>query len=484
MLSAACCGVLLIALAAVPVGRAGASAAENEATAFDSIEGRDPIDMPLDAAGAEEALERMDRIEENSRFVLYLDKTYLTVALVSKEDGQILFSNPWSLEGRSVSSDEIREELYSQLELVYFNKKYESFTLNSWDDCVSKGQFALRDIENGVAVDMILGELTGRILVPRLIPAQSFEAMVEKIPEDSRKKVSRMYKLYSKESAANENQLQDWLKMYPVLEEMDLYALKESSTREMKMAEKLIKDTGYSFEDLERDHAAAGYEGEDTAMASFRVTMRYTLTDSGLEVDIPAEGISFDTDYFYLNEITPLKYFGAGFSMDEEGYLLFPDGCGALVRYTGQSERSTSKLTMKYYGRDFTDGESAVYVPRQTEVRLPVFGNSNASSAFVAAVGEGAAMGKVTAQAGTNANPLNTIYTTFTYSDKLQYVLDVYKRQVSSTSTGLLPPSSSVTGVKCSAAARMTLFPTPTLPVKKIWSNRSRSKAALTSRPP
>ena len=39
------------------------------------------------------------------------------------------------------------------------------------------------------------------------------------------------------------------------------------------------------------------------------------------------------------------------------------------------------------------------------------------------------------------------------------------------TITGLLPPSSSVTGVKCSAAFFITIFPTSEFPVKNILSN-------------
>ena len=417
--------LLFMTLVAVPVGQiAAAEGAENSETLFDTIEGHDAIDLPADVATPEEALARMEVVAENDRFTLYQDKTYLTLALVSKADGEMIFSNPYSLEGGTIANEELKEGVYSQLELTYFNKNYESFSLNSWADCVSKGQFAIREIENGVAVDMILGDLTNRLLVPRLIPAESFEAIVEKIPEADQKKVTRMYKLYSKDEAVNDNQLKDWLDMYPIIEEMDVYALKDSSLREMRMAEALIKATGYTFEDLDRDHAATNYEGTDDVMASFRVTMEYTLTEDGLVVNIPTENISFDTEYFYLNELTPMKYFGYGFSKDPEGYLLFPDGSGTLVNYTQETNRSTSKYTMKLYGRDFTDGESAVYVPQQTEVRLPVFGNHNTDTSYVASVDEGAAMGKVTVEVGTQVTPLNTVYTTFVYTDKLQYVFN------------------------------------------------------------
>ena len=52
------------------------------------------------------------------------------------------------------------------------------------------------------------------------------------------------------------------------------------------------------------------------------------------------------------------------------------------------------------------------------------------------------------------------------------------------TRHGHLPPSSSVTGVRCRAAAAITARPTLVLPVKKMLSNLSRSSASAASRSP
>ena len=50
--------------------------------------------------------------------------------------------------------------------------------------------------------------------------------------------------------------------------------------------------------------------------------------------------------------------------------------------------------------------------------------------------------------------------------------------------TGDLPPSSSVTGVRLSAAARITCLPTAVLPVNSRWSKGKAEKAAATSASP
>ena len=52
------------------------------------------------------------------------------------------------------------------------------------------------------------------------------------------------------------------------------------------------------------------------------------------------------------------------------------------------------------------------------------------------------------------------------------------------TTTGLFPPSSSVTGHRCFAAAAMTIRATVPLPVYITWSNRSASTAVVSATPP
>ena len=52
------------------------------------------------------------------------------------------------------------------------------------------------------------------------------------------------------------------------------------------------------------------------------------------------------------------------------------------------------------------------------------------------------------------------------------------------TMTGDLPPSSRVTGVRLSEAARITSRPTPVEPLKSRWSNGWAAKARATSTPP
>jgi len=61
------------------------------------------------------------------------------------------------------------------------------------------------------------------------------------------------------------------------------------------------------------------------------------------------------------------------------------------------------------------------------------------------------------------------------------FLAAAFRLAVSSTITGDFPPNSRVTVLRFSAAAFMTIFPTPGEPVKKIWSKGSLSSARDTS---
>lgn len=63
-------------------------------------------------------------------------------------------------------------------------------------------------------------------------------------------------------------------------------------------------------------------------------------------------------------------------------------------------------------------------------------------------------------------------------------VADRLRSASGDTTTGFLPPNSSVTGTRFRAAACCTSEPTDGEPVKNKWSNGSPAKAAETSGPP
>lgn len=130
----------------------------------------------------------------------------------------------------------------------------------------------------------------------------------------------------------------------------------------------------------------------DFADIGVKIPVTYRLTDDYLEASVVWDEIETD-DAVYLMSIQLLPAFGAN-GGTADGYLLIPDGCGALIRFDngidGQSYESM------IYGNELTQKVSMKST--QTEsVRLPVFGIHSGNDGLFAIVTQGDASCSVVA---------------------------------------------------------------------------------------
>lgn len=148
------------------------------------------------------------------------------------------------------------------------------------------------------------------------------------------------------------------------------------------------------IEDVKSQATQAGFVGDANEKAftyldnGFIVTVRFTnlgisytatitLQDWGIDVSIPQSGIveenpaKYTTAGFYVYPFMGYSYLG-----QDEGYLLIPDGQGAIIPLQDNEARYTSPFSSTVYGMNF-GLEEYVYVdlivdPEQ--VKMPVFG--------------------------------------------------------------------------------------------------------------
>ena len=79
------------------------------------------------------------------------------------------------------------------------------------------------------------------------------------------------------------------------------------------------------------------------------VQVQLSLNDDGLEVHIPASGLVETSDIYGLTKISVFPYFGAVREDLAPGYMLIPDGTGALIRFDDQIQET---LRARFYGGD------------------------------------------------------------------------------------------------------------------------------------
>jgi hypothetical protein len=116
----------------------------------------------------------------------------------------------------------------------------------------------------------------------------------------------------------------------------------------------------------------------------------YAVRDDFLEVTIPANEV-VENGENSLVSLDILSFLGATHD-DEEGYIVFPDGSGAIMRYTAQHPEEVQEISRGVYGEDqiSTEASSSFRMPTVMPVFGLVSGNDDGGdAAFVGLITQG-----------------------------------------------------------------------------------------------
>ena len=141
------------------------------------------------------------------------------------------------------------------------------------------------------------------------------------------------------------------------------------------------------------------------------VPLDLVLDGPVLSARVDSAAIQQEGDYLVAG-LAVLPYFGSGTAKDD-GYLLIPDGSGALVEF------GTDKSAFKTYSQPVYGSDPAYAGDMDTShkqpIRLPVFGIQRNGSAFLAEIARGAESASLEASAPGMINAQGTVYASFTY---------------------------------------------------------------------
>lgn len=145
------------------------------------------------------------------------------------------------------------------------------------------------------------------------------------------------------------------------------------------------------------------------------VPMDITLMDDYLKVSIPVREIEEDPDSdMRLVSIIPLPYFGA-LQMNDDGYMLVPDGSGALI---DSSRIGSGALAYKQYiyGRDPAIEQKTGQMVTQT-ARLPVYGIKKDTAGMLGIIHTGASRACINAELHGTDQSYHCLNTELIYRD-------------------------------------------------------------------
>lgn len=362
----------------------------------------------------------MEVITQNRNLVLYFNKTTYDLAVKVIANGDVWYTNPNLYFPDTKANESVQNDMASQVKLEYYNAKNESIYLNSKLDSVDRKQVEFKKIDNGIKITYTLGKKDDKRVVPKLITKERFDALVEKIQETRIKKLmsSDYYRLLSLEKEKDDKKKQELLEKYPVLANGDIYEIRSKLTDiQLNGLEKAVIAAGYTLEDVQQDHKETNFEGSAVEQAFFTIPVEFTLEEDSFVATVKADEIQ-KAKNFALYKMSLLENFGAA-PKTATGYMLVPDGSGALIELN-KPKGLTSAYTQPLYGAD--DAISQVEKKQFTEQSvMPVFGMKQDEKAFFAVVEKGDAAAEIKASASGNISAYNSIYTEYTMSSR-EYV--------------------------------------------------------------
>lgn len=132
----------------------------------------------------------------------------------------------------------------------------------------------------------------------------------------------------------------------------------------------------------------------------FSLTLQVTLEGDDLVVTVPDESIQETEENCYISTISLYPFMGYSFLDDKNGYMLVPDGNGALIYLDNKEGRYTTGFSQMIYGKDagFEQPSTQSYLWEKydtvidaNQVIAPVFGMAHTDEqlGYVAVVEDG-----------------------------------------------------------------------------------------------
>ncbi|BCJ99848.1 DUF5696 domain-containing protein [Anaerocolumna chitinilytica] len=355
-------------------------------------------------------------VAESDSKQLYINSKTMNLKLKDKNTGKV-----WN---STVNGSNEASEL-AMLTVSYLGKDNNLTEWDSYTYCTQLGSYVLKKIDNGVQITMDINEGESERFpeyYPQKMPTDRFENfflagiknLVEtgKIDQVSADKYKMTLELLYKKSITE-----------------DCYAVSYNGTPPRSAVKQLIKLAellGYTKEMLISDSNEMGLSVTFTEPAQFKIVAEATLDGDDFVFRVPTQQMVSGNSYYTIQNIKVLPNFGAAASKEyEDGYILVPDGAGALFKF------NTFNMAVPDYIRPIYNNNSLAdyyFAPEYgEELMMPVFGMTygtmeNASHGFLGIIEKGAETSyinvKLASTAKDSASSYNKAYASF---DAAQY---------------------------------------------------------------
>jgi hypothetical protein len=352
--------------------------------------------------------ETEDIVLENDFLEIRFQPLTAGIILRDKVRGTEWHSTPPDVAADQMANVVTKEMMQSQFSLQYTNVSGVGETLYSYSQSIERGAYEYAIVDGGLEVSYTVGNVARNYLIPPAIAESRMNPYLDVMDLDDRRKIEASYRLYDINNLYTNDNKSALLAQYPDLAQQKIYVLRESTQEFMKeQFEEFFAAAGYTredyYEDAERYVVSSGAE-----RPAFTVTLRYTLDGNSLVVGVPFSRIAYRAAYPIVR-LDILPFMGAG-GMEDEGYLLVPDGSGALIYFNNGKSNQIASNNM-IYGWD--EAMPRDVVVSDNRAPYPVFGIQKNGNALVCIIEEGSAYARIQADvAGRNCS-YNSVFAYF-----------------------------------------------------------------------
>ena len=342
---------------------------------------------------------------KNISFQLDPETTHFTVT--DKRTGKVWSSQAPGADKDAATMPNEKARLQSVFTLDYKSNTGKQTAFSSYAHSVTNRLYALEKDGDAIRVTFTVGDIPRTYMYPEAISDERLQSFIGGLSKKEQRTITDSYQkkgvdpetgksLYKKgdDIAALENQ-------YPQLKDGKVVWILRKSKEETKenaasKIEKAFAALGYTAEDLAYDESFINREGAiegATTKPIFNVTLVYRLEGDDLVVEVPMNELAYNPDY-PLTTLSLLPAFGAA-GPTAEGYILVPEGTGALINFNnGKSKQNAYYANM--YGWDWASIRKEI-VSEITRMVFPVFGMATEKSSFICIIEDGVSWSSISA---------------------------------------------------------------------------------------
>lgn len=353
-------------------------------------------------------------VVENDKLKMTMDPVTTQFTLEVKESGKIWYSNPPEAANDPLAVASYKGRLQSTLLLTFSQATGLQTTFDNFSYGIDNGLFEIEHGEDYIKVNYSIGEAEKEYNIPPVTTVEKMQKWFDAAGKQDASFIRRYYKKYDINDMEDGEEKDEMLANYPILATEPVYVLRDttvSGASTIKL-EQIFADAGYTAEDLAADKELNNKLKSSNKLV-FNVSIKYSLDGGDFVVEMPLDDMEYKKSA-PIYTMVMLPYFGAG-GPDDEGYMLVPEGGGALINFNN-GKQSQAAYYANLYGWDMALSRDSVV--HDTRAYFNAFGIANGDDSFICILEEGVPYASIQADISGHSGSYNYVNAVYSISPR------------------------------------------------------------------